>query len=312
MNKSVVECFKHLRGEGGSERSQRNRSMRGPLGAHFIWPMFCGAGLASDVNPNTMLLILLLLASLNLFAQVGINYRGGKVLTRGVNICLVQYGTWPEADRTKLRSFVSGLNGSGWIQPATAYYDFTGEKIKTTVSITGAVVDPGSRGSTVNVSNFIPMVQEIVDVGGCPLDRDTVFTFVFAEDTAATPYGLGFHWGFDINGVDTQLTFSRKNDFAIFTHELIEAITDPNEQGLATGWIDNSTGWEVASKCQQSGSAYSWYTLPTGTFYLSNYWNLSGGCTSGSGSGGGGSGGGGPRPTCPPGTKPIGNSGKCR
>ena len=256
--------------------------------------------------------LLMALAALPVLAQ-NVQYHGGPVIP-GARVFNIWYGKVTEANKVSTRSLVTGLNSSPYMTGLAGYTDTTGRSISNTSALLGEFQDNYSEGLVFDGAGVVRVINKAIVTAGWPCDGSAVYALVVAVGVSAS-YG-GFHNGVPCKGVGPKIayTVSPEGNSYIYSHELVEALSDPRTDMANVGsWFRDSDELEIADICQSSASPSSTWILSTGAFVLANYVQASGGCTSGGTTGGGGGGGvKPPKPTCPPGTKPVGNSGKCR
>ncbi len=264
-----------------------------------------------------MKLLLSLLIPIALAAQV--TYHGGPVLTSGARVYFMWYGPWVAADKVPFRNFTIGAQ-TGYLGALSGYYDSSATHIANVSQVVGETDMGTPYGQYPTAVQMIQAMEHAINQAGWLCDSTGVYVFMPGGGTYAT--GLGgasshgsFPCGKDAEGgVATPTSVQvagvyQPGNMTNYSHELVEAMTDPfgNWPGHE-GWSQTGTGLEIADPgiC---GSASN-YSLSTGTFLAANYLQLGRGCTTGTG-------GTAPQPpkppkVCPPGTKPVGNSGKCK
>lgn len=255
---------------------------------------------------------LVLVFSLVLCARsYGQTYHGGRVLTSGAKVYLMFYGDWAESDKWTIRSIANGA-ATGYLSGLTGYTDASGAHIQNASQVMAETALGAPYGSFVPGELMAKLITNTIQRLGWPCDPMAAYAILWGPNTGTNIGGAGSHnqtaCGSDVALGDSLVyptptsipvaTIQAGLSTGTFSHELVEAIANP----LGDGWYP-----DVADVC----GTYSYYSLSTGTFYLANYRQISGGCTSGGSSSGGGS----PPPppkTCPPGTTPRRNSGKCK
>lgn len=212
----------------------------------------------------------------------GITYHGGPVMTASTtNAYVIWYGTWATGKQAIIEDFLSSIGGTPRFNTNTSYYDGSGRKVVNSVTYVASTTDAYSQGST-NLSDgaILNVVSGAITGGKLPADPNGVY-FVFTSSdvtksgfltnycgwhTYATIASKNIKYSFvgDPSGASVsscagQTASSPNGDvgadamISIITHELEEAVTDPN----LNAWYD-SRGYENSDKC-----AWTWGTTYT-------------------------------------------------
>jgi len=212
--------------------------------------------------------------------QNGINYHGGPVMTAGVNVYYVWYGTWSgNGATTILTDLANSIGGSPYFNINTTYSNAAGVHVQNVVQYGGSTTDNYSQGTSLSDAKIQTVVSSAITSGGLPKDTNGVYFVLTSSDVTAssgfcTQY-CGWHTHGTISGSDIKYAFvgnpdrcpsscaaqtTGPNDNAgadgmasIIAHELEEATTDPD----LNAWYDRR-GYENADKCAWTfGTTYT-------------------------------------------------------
>lgn len=210
----------------------------------------------------------------------GMHYHGGPVLSQGIPVYLIWYGSWSDSSTPDiLRTLVNGLAWSPLWHVNTEYYDQQAN-VRDEVWLAGEIWDSYSRGSQLTDAD----IQAIVDAQNPP-DQRSVYIVLTSKDVAETSgfcsKYCGFHGMTKTNGTPVQYAFIGDTDQCpnaceaqtasspngntgadgmanTLVHELEEAATDPH----LDAWYD-LFGQENADKCVWNFGAT--YQTPNGS-----------------------------------------------
>ena len=214
----------------------------------------------------------------------------------GVNIYLVWYGNWgSDTAKTIIPTFIRNLSNSPRFNTNTTYSDINGVALTGKINLIGEYSYPtNTLGTSLSDANIATLASGSLGKGTIPavLDPNGVYLVLTAVDiTQGTPGSAfmaqycGWHDSTNMNnpnpvpesqnmkysfignagttaGCVAQTASSPNNNpgadgmLSVITHEIEEAITDPD----GTGWWDNATGMENSDKC-----AWTWGTRTTST-----------------------------------------------
>jgi len=223
----------------------------------------------------------------------GIQFHGGKVMnnTSGVNVYIVWYGNWgSDTAKTIIPTFIRNLNDSPRFKINNTYSDANGVALTGKINLIGEYSYPTTHlGTSLSDADIATLANGALGLDSIPATLDPngiylVLTAVGISETSGflTAY-CGWHDSTNMNnpnpvpesqnmkysfvgnagtnsGCVAQTATSPNNNpgadgmLSVITHELEEAITDPD----GTGWWDNSTGMENSDKC-----AWTWGTRTT-------------------------------------------------
>ncbi len=244
-----------------------------------------------------------------------VQYHGGPVLTGGARVHFMYYGDVSEANKQAFRDFTIGAP-AGYLNKLVDYYDANNVHIANTAAVIEEANMGTPFGTSITAVQAIQAAQQHIIANGLTCDSGGVYVLMFGLSISVTGfYGASSHGAFPCgvvpnpppNSAYVAAIYNPGVSVINFSHELVEAMTNPFPWDGWKGWYQDSSGLEIADP-GVCGTA-SQYSLPTGIFTAANYWKLvGGGCTTGNyvppppp-----------PPPGCPPGTKPQGNSGKCK
>jgi hypothetical protein len=205
------------------------------------------------------------------------NYGGGPLLTGNVNIYYIYYGTgFATSDKNYLENLVSGISSHPYFESEMTFYSTSGSTknyIQGPVTYVKGVDDNYSHGKSLADADIQTIVTDHIQSGDFPLDTNAVYYVLTASDVQETSgfcsQYCGWHNNFAYQGKDIKFAFigNPANCLAgcspdnvntspngnpgvdamasIITHELMEAMSDPDP---SSGWTD-SAGNENADKC---------------------------------------------------------------
>jgi len=202
----------------------------------------------------------------------GIFYHGGAVMLGTTHVYFIWYGNWASNTATTiLADWAKSLGGSPYFSINATYYDSLNRFVSNSVTFGGATFDNYSLGSALDDNSIYAIVARAIDDGSLPLDAHGVYFVLTSADVAETSgfctVYCGWHSSAAFNNVLSQFAFigntlacpnscegSPGNDpngneaadgmASLMTHELDEAVTDPN----GDAWYD-SKGNEVGDLC---------------------------------------------------------------
>ncbi|RUP51780.1 phosphate-induced protein 1 conserved region-domain-containing protein [Jimgerdemannia flammicorona] len=217
-----------------------------------------------------------------------IKYNGGPLLVGTVNIYYIYYGQWNKtSDRQILENLSSHIGETSYFDIEKTYYQQLAGKEKEYV--TGPVnfiksIDDAqySKGKSLSDQDVIDVVTAHLNSGDLVTDENGIYFLLTSPDVDVTS-GLckqycGYHNNFKLGAKDIKFALvgdlsnclsacapdnikNSPNDSpgvdgmgSVITHEMMEAISDPDP---ASGWTD-ATGNENADKC-----AYVYGTVNT-------------------------------------------------
>lgn len=229
-------------------------------------------------------------------------YHGGPVLLGTVNAYFVWYGNWHRNGTPYIfNDWIQAIGGSPYFNINTTYFDSSGEHVSGSVAFAGSTFDRYSHGLDLTSSDVGGVVADAMSSGALPTDENGVYLVMTSPDVSQSAFCqayCGWHGRMPYRESDIKVAFvggsnrcpgacARQrvvspNDnveadgmINIATHELEEAITDPD----LNAWYD-SRRLENGDKCAwQFGETYM---LPNGSlanmrlggrhFYIQQNW----------------------------------------
>lgn len=212
--------------------------------------------------------------------SVDLQYFGGPLMTGSNSVYYIWYGDfWKNNGATQiLNDFAHDLSGSEYMNIAHWYADGQGQRIQNTLNFGGSVFDTNYLGNNLSDNDVATLVNDATKSGQLPVDPNAVY-FVFTDPTMRQQqdhFACGWHssmgnikysWVTSNTGCDF-LGGVSGNQYAdslteTMSHELMEALTDPDVGDNNLGWYDyhhgdfnNSTG-EIGDSCVSSNFAAS-------------------------------------------------------
>jgi len=218
----------------------------------------------------------------------GIDYNGGPVMHDTVKIYFIWYGDWSQDPNAAgiLNTWASTIGGTPYLNINTTYGDATGN-VSGSVQFGGSTISTSSFGNLLSDSNIASIVSNALTSHALPTDTNGVYFVLTAPGvgessgflsqycgwhTYGTLGGANIKYAFvgdagNHSGCSVQFSKSPNNDppvdamISVMSHELEEAITDPN----LNAWYSNQTGEENADMCAWNFGAES--TAPNGSQY---------------------------------------------
>lgn len=219
--------------------------------------------------------------------STGITYHGGPVMTNGITIYPIWYGTWTDANKTLLNQFMSTIGGTSYFNINSTYKDGAGNAVKNIVTLGASTADSAySLGKSLSDAQIGSLVSTAITSNALPNDANGFYLVLTASDVTANSGFLskycGWHSFQTVSSTAIKYSFvgdpsanlkacsgqtiSPNNNVAmdavisIIAHELEEAATDPQ----MNGYYDNS-GAENGDKCAWKFGTTS--KLPSGAKY---------------------------------------------
>lgn len=223
----------------------------------------------------------------------GIDYHGGPVMTKPVNVYIIWYGNWatqggPNA-KTIVQDMFNTVGGTPYYNINTTYYQNNSNtkknRVKNAVNLAGEIDDVNkSLGSALTDTNIRTLVSNAITTGALPKDKNGLYFVLTTKDVNATSgfctQYCGWHAHTTILSADIKYSFVGDaarciNSCAaqstgpngnpgvdgmasVIVHELEEAATDPD----LNAWWQTSSGMENADKCAWTFGTT--YTAPNG------------------------------------------------
>lgn len=210
----------------------------------------------------------------------GIPYRGGAVMTQGMPVYLIWYGSWREATKALVREFVAGLGQSEYFAINRTYYDSKGRRAAGVAYYMGDVDlgwelgDAGPWADTEQAA--IALVSLAIARAAIPPDEASAYVVLVSKEQAAydSPCLLWCAWHdrFSLGILDLKIALawdpagcphgctgfdpdggyrSPNGDLAadglanLIAHELDEIESDPDIDGWR--WPDYTEGADMCS-----------------------------------------------------------------
>lgn len=130
------------------------------------------------------------------FTPMGISHRGGPIMSSGVNVYIVWYGSWVPAAKNIVTNFISSLGPQNadvsqsvrkWWKINGLYYDKSGRFPSQRISVSGQVTDNYSYGRTgLTVSNIVYIVYNQMSKGTLPLDTNGIYLVLTSADVSVS------------------------------------------------------------------------------------------------------------------------------
>jgi hypothetical protein len=211
----------------------------------------------------------------------GIDYHGGPVMLGTVNVYYIWYGDWKTSTAVSILEYLGQhIGGTPYYRINTTYYDSKSRHVSNSVHFGGSTTDWYSKGTTLTDYEVQQVVLNAIKSGRLPKDTNGVYFVLSAKDVSessgfCTKY-CGWHSHGYVAGANIKYAYvgnpvrcpsacepqsplsPNKNSAAdamasIITHELEEAVTDPN----LDAWYDDVHGEENADICAWSyGGTY--------------------------------------------------------
>ena len=243
----------------------------------------------------------------------GITYHGGPLMTSGITIYPIWYGTWTDANKALLNQFMSTIGGTKHFNINSTYKDKAGAAVKNVVTLGASTSDPAySLGKTLSDAQIQTLVTTAIGTAKLPKDPNGFYLVLTSGDVTASSGFLTKYCGWHtyttyattaikysfVGDPSANLaacsgqTVSPNNNVAmddmisVITHELEETATDPQLNGYYDG-----RGAENGDKCAWNFGTTT--TLPSGAkynmtfggfnYYIQQNWinSGSGGCVLG-------------------------------
>lgn len=206
----------------------------------------------------------------------GIEYHGGSVMLGPHNVYFIWYGNFSNnIALTMLPDLIKGFNGSRYFNTDTTYGDATAN-IANTVSMAGQFFDNYSHGTFLSNTTLSQVVSAPLNSGALPVDANGIYFVLTSPDVSLTGFCTtfcGFHTSGTFGATDIKVAFvgdpatqcparpgqpgcsaqslSPNGDEGadamanVMSHELNEAITDPN----GDAWFHINTAGENGDLC---------------------------------------------------------------
>ncbi len=198
-------------------------------------------------------------------------YHNGPLMLGTVNLYLIFYGSWGPKQVGLMTNWAGHIGGSPYFNINTTYSDWAGRYISNSVVLAGTARNAYSLGKSLSDAQVEQVVTDEISSGGLPMDVNGVYFVLASADVAQT---AGFCTAFCSYHVDA-LYNGQTIKFAFVgnpatqcmsscaaqttspnglpgvdamvsnaTHELVEAVTDPQLDAWFFG-----NGFESADEC---------------------------------------------------------------
>ncbi len=201
----------------------------------------------------------------------GIPYQGGPVMSAPINVYLIWYGDWKDAEARRIvEEFVANLGGSDYWKINEAYCDLSGQCTTDTINLAGTVIKADYLHRELSQDDITLIVQRAINDSTFPIDVNGSYLVItdigipvagtctdfcgWHDDTPIQ--GLPIKYGFIANVAscpDSCTAFSNNtSNFLppngsiagdgmnnIIAHELDETATDPNLDAWVDGFYEN-------------------------------------------------------------------------
>jgi len=230
-----------------------------------------------------------------------ITNHGGPVITGTVNIYIIWYGNWNQANGSDtpagqqiVRDFANSIGGSSYFSINQTYSGVTGSVRFGNANGVKETTDTGSRGTRLRDADIQTIVNSAITSNNLPYDSNGVYFVLTSSNvseqsgfctrycgwhTAGTP-SAGHHIRYSFVGnafrclsacaaqsVGPNGNAGVDGMISVIAHELEEAATDPD----LNAWYDSS-GAENADKCawtfgsnQHQATNGAWYNVTLGS-----------------------------------------------
>ncbi len=130
-------------------------------------------------------------------------YHNGSVMTEGVNLYVIYYGTWPTTTTSVVESFLQSLGESStatsepnlkqWWSVLSQYYDLDGNTVTSNVTLQQTYYDSlQSVGSSFSINSTID-ANSIINESGLPVDANGIYIIMTSSDIDVSFWELILH-----------------------------------------------------------------------------------------------------------------------
>jgi len=212
-------------------------------------------------------------ATLKAQRSTNLTYQGGPVMVAPTKVYMIWYGSaWDSTSQNVLNNLASNIGGSPYFNINTTYYNGSGTHVVNQVTLAGSTANSGTLGTQLTDANIQTIVTSAIGSGAVPLDANAVYFVMTDKNTTATSgfctQYCGWHTNTNYNGQNIKYAFIGNPETqcptacgantpspnstpgadamaSIFSHELEEAVTDPD----GNAWYSLSNGMENGDKC---------------------------------------------------------------
>lgn len=228
----------------------------------------------------------------------------GNPMTGPIKMYYIWYGTaWDAPSQSLLTTWGNNIGGSPYFNINTTYYNHSNVHVSNSVTLSGQTSTGYTYGTNLTDANIQQIVADAINSGKLPSDTNGVY-MVLTDKTVGESSGFctqycGWHTHGTINGADIKYAFVGNAETqcasacgatspsvnslpgadsmaSIMSHELEEAVTDPQLNAWYSSFTGNENGdncaWNFGTTSTASNGAKYNQTMGGTNFLIQQNW----------------------------------------
>jgi len=129
-------------------------------------------------------------------------YRGGKVLSGPVELYLIFYGNWPQAETSLVELFLKNYEDIPWFPVLTEYTDRFGHSVTGPIQLKHIEHDEYSLGNSLKSEDILAIIAQMIKQGSLPSRENGIYLVLTSDDVQESQFCLNYCGWHTFNEVD--------------------------------------------------------------------------------------------------------------